>query len=115
MFPTATSLRLIVARFQQLPLQSWSHLTHLILDWQPQIGDVAPVCPLAMCESLSGMHALRKLTIECPSVSLSGSRSSAGADPFEVLANKHNDMLRVLPGIDVNLFQQGVDIWIQAS
>ena len=99
-FPEVRSLRLILNNFQQLPLQSWTKLTRLCVDWHPRTaGPSADHCPLAMCESLSKLCCLQKLTIECPLTDV------FGIVPFAVMASKHKDMLHILPGVDVVIHQ----------
>ncbi len=99
-FPEVRSLRLILNNFQQLPLQSWTKLTRLCVDWHPRTaGPSANHCPLAMCESLSKLCRLQQLTIECPLTDV------LGIDPFAVISSKHKDMLCILPGVDVVILQ----------
>lgn len=109
-FPEVRSLRLILNNFQQLPLQSWTKLTHLCVDWHHgSAGPSADHCPLAMCESLSKLCCLQQLTIECPLTDV------FGIAPFAVMASKHKDMLRILPGVDVIILQCDGDMVILSS
>ena len=108
-FPEARSLCLILVCFQQLPLQSWTKLTHLSIDWQPHMFSIDSDCPLAMCESLSKLPLLRRLTVECPASSV------LGTNPFATVASKHQDMLRLLPGVDVIVVQYGSDLVMLSS
>ena len=108
-FPEAQHLRLTLTSLQDLPLQSWSALKTLYIDWRPQTSDALSDSPLAMCSSLAQLPSLQRFTIGCPSVAVSG------ASPFEQMANKHADLLKALPGIDVFIVQHDHDVLIMSS
>lgn len=112
-FPEVRSLRLILkcASFPVLPLQRWTQLTHLDIDWHPEVCAGDCVCPLIMCESLSDLRCLRQLTIECRSAAAVVSGFSA----FAVLAAVHKDMMRVLPGVDIIIVQHDSDNLVLSS
>ena len=107
-FPAVRSLKVVLARLQPLPLHAWTNLTHLYICWQSLEVQPDPGSPLALCESLASMHALRQLTIEWSCLKDVGKRMSAD-DPFLVIANKHDDMLRTLPGVDVTIILRAAD------
>lgn len=98
-FPEAQCLRLTLSSLQELPLLPWSALKQLSVDWQPQPSDALSDSPVAMCESLAHLPSLRLLVIECSAVQMSG------VSPFEVVADKHADLLQALPGVDVRVVQ----------
>lgn len=108
-FPEARSLCLIVTQLQQLPLQAWINLTHLCIDWQPEVSTVGSVCPLAMCESLSKLPCLQYLTIECRAIAV------VGLSPFLAVSRRHQDMLHVLPGVDVTVVQCDSEMTVLSS
>ena len=107
-FPDVISLRLIVHTFMDMPLQSWAQLQKLCVEWQP-VESTVDVDPLDMCVSLVALPRLKQLTIECPA-------GQAGDKQFFAqIADRHQDMLQALPGVDVVVCLQGDTVAVLTS
>ena len=108
-FPEVQHLRVTLTSLRELPLHPWLALASLYIDWQPESFDTLSESPLSLCESLAQLPNLRCVTIGCPSVDVSR------ANPFELMASKHADLLQALPGVDVFIVQSGHDTLVLSS
>lgn len=111
-FPKVTSLRLTLRTLQELQLKSWANLTHVHIYWLPQAVGAGSCSPTAMCRSLAQLPSLRHLVFECLGQDVA---LSLGSSPFALLANRHADMLNILPGVDVSIIQPDHDGFVLSS